>query len=141
MAKMISKHKIYVAGHRGLVGSAIVESLQKKGYSNILTRTRNELNLLDQEAVVKFFSKEKPDIVFIAAAKVGGIHANNTYRFDFIYENLQIQNHIISSAHKYNTKRLVFLGSSCIYPRNAPQPMKETDLLTGPLELTNRPYA
>lgn len=140
---MTLKHsdKIFVAGHRGLVGSAIVEVLEKRGYKNIITRTRDELNLLDTAAVDQFYAAEKPDFVFVAAAKVGGILANNTYRADFIWENLQIQNNLIWGAHKADVRQLVFLGSSCIYPKEAPQPMPETCLLTGPLEYTNRPYA
>ncbi len=138
---MTSRDRVFVAGHRGLVGQALVKKLREKGYENILTRSREELDLLDQKAVEAFFAKEKPDVVFLAAAKVGGIFANNTYRADFIYQNLQIQNHVIYSAHLFGVRRLVFLGSSCIYPRNAPQPMKESDLLTGELEITNRPYA
>ena len=133
--------KIYVAGHRGLVGSAIVESLRARGYEKIITRPRSELDLLDAVAVQRFYAEEKPDVVFVAAAKVGGIHANNVYRADFIYENLVIQNNVIWNAHQSDVHRLVFLGSSCIYPRNAPQPMPETCLLTGELEYTNRPYA
>jgi len=133
--------KIFVAGHRGLVGNALVEVLEQKGYKNIITRTRQELDLCNQAAVDGFYEEVKPDVVFMAAAKVGGIHANNTYRADFIGENLQIQNNVIWGAHKANVRRLVFLGSSCIYPRNCPQPMKEEYLLTGELEYTNRPYA
>ena len=133
--------KIYVAGHRGLVGSAIVESLKARGYEKIITRTRRELDLLDAVAVQRFYAEEKPDVVFVAAAKVGGIHANNVYRAEFIYENLVIQNNVIWNAHLSGVHRLVFLGSSCIYPRNASQPMPETCLLTGELEYTNRPYA
>jgi len=133
--------KIFVAGHRGLVGSALVDVLEQKGYKNIVTRTRQELDLCNQAAVDAFYEDVKPDVVFMAAAKVGGIHANNTYRADFIGENLQIQNNVIWGAHKANVRRLVFLGSSCIYPRNCPQPMKEEYLLTGELEYTNRPYA
>ena len=133
--------KIFVAGHRGLVGSALVEVLEQKGYKNIITRTRQELDLCNQAAVDAFYEEVKPDVVFMAAAKVGGIHANNTYRADFIGENLQIQNNVIWGGHKANVRRLIFLGSSCIYPRNCPQPMKEEYLLTGELEYTNRPYA
>ncbi|MEY3901739.1 MAG: hypothetical protein RL189_1045 [Pseudomonadota bacterium] len=133
--------KIFVAGHRGLVGSALVEVLEQKGYKNIVTRTRQELDLCNQAAVDAFYDEAKPDVVFMAAAKVGGIHANNAYRADFIGENLQIQNNVIWGAHRANVRRLVFLGSSCIYPRNCPQPMKEEYLLTGELEYTNRPYA
>lgn len=133
--------KIYVAGHRGLVGSAILRHLQADGYSNLITRTFEELNLLDQAATAAFFAQEKPEYVFLAAAKVGGIVANNTFPADFIYQNLQIQNNIIFSALTHSVKKLLFLGSSCIYPKECPQPMKEEYLLTGPLEATNRPYA
>jgi GDP-L-fucose synthase len=133
--------KIYIAGHRGLVGNAIVRNLQAKGYTNIISRTHAELDLTNQQATADFFANEKPDYVFLAAAKVGGIHANNTYPADFIYDNLAIQNNIIHAAYKNNVKRLMFLGSSCIYPKQAPQPMPENCLLTGPLEPTNRPYA
>lgn len=133
--------KIYIAGHRGLVGNAIVRNLQAKGYTNIISRTHAELDLTNQQATADFFADEKPDYVFLAAAKVGGIHANNTYPAEFIYENLAIQNNIIHAAYKNNVKRLMFLGSSCIYPKQAPQPMPENCLLTGPLESTNRPYA
>jgi len=138
----INKHaKIYIAGHRGMVGSAIVRRLQHGGYANLITRTRQELDLLDQRAVFEFLQAEKPDYIFLAAAKVGGIHANNTYRADFIYENLTIQNNIIHGALKAGINDLCFLGSSCIYPRDCPQPIKEEYLLTGPLEQTNEPYA
>ncbi|MDP2881238.1 MAG: GDP-L-fucose synthase [Azonexus sp.] len=133
--------KIYVAGHRGMVGSAIARNLQAKGYTNIVTRTHQELDLINQAAVESFFEQEKPDYVFLAAAKVGGIIANNTYPAQFIRENLAIQTNIIHAAYVNNVKRLMFLGSSCIYPRMAPQPMSEECLLTGPLEPTNRPYA
>lgn len=133
--------KIYVAGHRGMVGSAIVRNLQAKGYTNIVTRTHQELDLINQAAVDLFFAQEKPEYVFLAAAKVGGIIANNTYPAQFIRENLAIQTNIIHAAYVNNVKRLMFLGSSCIYPRMAPQPMSEDCLLTGPLEPTNRPYA
>ena len=133
--------KIYIAGHRGLVGNAIVRNLQAKGYTNNVTRTHAELDLVNQQATADFFAQEKPDYVFLAAAKVGGIHANNTYPAEFIHDNLVIQNNIIHSAYKNNAKRLMFLGSSCIYPKQAPQPMSENCLLTGPLESTNRPYA
>ncbi len=133
--------KIYVAGHRGMVGSAIVRNLQAKGYTNIVTRTHQELDLINQAAVDSFFAQEKPDYVFLAAAKVGGIVANNTYPAQFIRENLAIQTNIIHAAYVNDVKRLMFLGSSCIYPRMAPQPMSEECLLTGPLEPTNRPYA
>jgi GDP-L-fucose synthase len=133
--------KIYVAGHRGMVGSALVRNLQFKGYNNIITRTRSELNLLEQQAVHDFLKAEKPDYIFLAAAKVGGIHANNTYRADFIYENLVVETNVINGAHKAGISRLCFLGSSCIYPRDCPQPIKEEYLLSGPLEQTNEPYA
>lgn len=133
--------KIYVAGHRGMVGSAIVRNLQAKGYANIVTRTHAELDLINQVAVDRFFEQEKPDYVFLAAAKVGGIIANNTYPAQFIRENLAIQTNIIHAAYENQAKRLMFLGSSCIYPKMAPQPMTENCLLTGPLEPTNRPYA
>lgn len=133
--------KIYVAGHRGLVGSAIVKNLETKGYSNIFTRTHKELDLLDTEAVINFFKTTKPEYVILAAAKVGGIIANNTYRGEFIYENLMIQNNVIHQSYKYGVKKLLFLGSTCIYPKNCPQPMKEEYLLTDTLEYTNEPYA
>ncbi len=133
--------KIYVAGHRGLVGSALVRNLQAKGYSNLLLRTHAELDLTDQKAVEAFFSEHKPEYVFLAAAKVGGIHANNTYPAEFIRDNLAIQTNVIHASYLNNVKRLLFLGSSCIYPKLAPQPLKEEYLLTGPLEETNRPYA
>ena len=133
--------KIYIAGHNGLVGSAIMRQLKNKGYSNIITKELNELNLINQTATAEFFQKEKPDYVILAAAKVGGIVANNTYRGDFIYQNLQIQNNVIHFSYVYNVKKLLFLGSSCIYPKNAPQPLKEEYLLTSELEYTNEPYA
>ena len=133
--------RIYVAGHRGLVGSAIVRCLRQKGFDNILTRTHSELDLKDQRAVMAFFRDERPEYVFLAAAKVGGIYANNTYPADFIYDNLMIEANVIHSAFLYGVKRLLFLGSSCIYPKFAPQPMKEEVLLTGKLEPTNEPYA
>lgn len=133
--------KIFVAGHNGLVGSAIVRQLQKAGFHNLVCRTRQECDLLNQSAVDSLFETEKPDYVFLAAAKVGGIHANNTYPGQFIYENLMIQNHVIHASYQHHVKRLLFLGSSCIYPKHCQQPMKETDLLTGELEPTNRPYA
>jgi GDP-L-fucose synthase len=133
--------KIYVAGHRGLVGSAIVKILQAKGYENLILKTHNELDLLDQQAVADFFEKEKLEYVILAAAKVGGIVANNTYRADFIYENLQIQNNIIHQSYLNGVNKLLFLGSTCIYPKNAPQPMPEDCLLTDTLEYTNEPYA
>jgi len=133
--------KVYIAGHRGMVGSAISRKLQKEGYNNIITRVSSELDLRDQPAVADFFAKEKPEYVFLAAAKVGGIVANNTYRAEFLYDNLQIQNNIINSSYLNGVKKLMFLGSSCIYPKMAPQPLKEDYLLTGPLEETNEPYA
>ena len=133
--------KIYIAGHRGLVGSALMRNLRNKGYTNFLTRTHAELDLTEQAAVEAFFSAEKPDYIFLAAAKVGGIHANNEYPAEFIRDNLAIQTNIIHTAYKNQVKRLMFLGSSCIYPKRAHQPMKEEHLLTGELEPTNRPYA
>ncbi|MDR2269891.1 MAG: GDP-L-fucose synthase [Sphingobacterium sp.] len=133
--------KIYVAGHRGMVGSAIYRKLIELGYNNIVTRTSQELDLRNQQAVVDFFNTEKPDYVFLAAAKVGGIMANNTYRADFIYENMAIQNNVIKSSYDNNVNKLMFLGSSCIYPKMAPQPLNEDLLLTGTLEPTNEPYA
>lgn len=138
---MIKTSKIYVAGHRGLVGSAILKNLISKGFSNIVTRTHAELDLTNQQAVADFFAQEKPEYVFLAAAKVGGIVANNTYRADFIYENLAIQNNVIHQSYVHGVKKLLFLGSTCIYPKNAPQPMKEEYLLTSELEYTNEPYA
>ncbi len=133
--------KIYVAGHRGLVGSAIIRRLRAKGYNEIVTRTHTELDLTNQQAVNDFFSAERPDYVFLAAAKVGGIAANNTYPADFIYQNLAIQTNIIHQSCQAGVERLLFLGSSCIYPKECPQPMREEYLLSGPLEPTNRPYA
>ncbi|MGZ3883857.1 MAG: GDP-L-fucose synthase [Bacteroidia bacterium] len=133
--------KIYIAGHRGMVGSAIMRNLQKKGFSNFVTRTSPELDLRNQQAVSAFFEAEQPDYVFLAAAKVGGIQANNVYRADFIYENLMIQNNVVHSAYVNKVKKLMFLGSSCIYPKLAPQPLKEEYLLSGYLEDTNEPYA
>jgi GDP-L-fucose synthase len=133
--------KIYVAGHRGMVGSAIVRKLQKEGYTNIVTRTSKELDLRDQAAVNAFFAQEKPDVVVLAAAKVGGIHANNVYRAEFLYDNLMIECNVIHASHMNGVDRLLFLGSSCIYPKLAPQPLKEESLLTGLLEQTNEPYA
>ena len=133
--------KIFVAGHRGMVGSAIVRRLQAAGYANVITRSRSELNLLDQAAVHAFLAEQKPDYLFIAAAKVGGIQANNTYRADFLYQNLVIEANLIHGAHLAGTQALMFLGSSCIYPKLAPQPLSEDCLLTGPLEPTNEPYA
>ncbi len=138
---MNTNSKIYIAGHRGLVGSAILRRLKSEGYSNFLLMTHKELDLEIQKDVVDFFEREKPEYVFLAAAKVGGIYANNTYPADFIYNNLLIQVNIINAAHKFGIKKLLFLGSSCIYPKFAPQPMKEEYLLTGALEPTNEPYA
>lgn len=133
--------KIFVTGHKGMVGSAIVRNLKAKGHTNILTRTRAELDLLDQKAVLMYLKSEQPAYIFIAAAKVGGIQANNVYRADFIYQNLMIAANLIHGAHEANIQRLCFLGSSCIYPRDCPQPIKEEYLLTGALEQTNEPYA
>jgi len=133
--------KIFIAGHRGLVGSALVRQMQHEGYDNLLLRSHSELELTHQDNVFNFFAKEKPDYVFLAAAKVGGIHANNTYRGDFIYQNLIVQSNVIEAARRAGTKRLLFLGSSCIYPKHCPQPMQEEYLLTGQLEPTNEPYA
>ncbi|RTY83470.1 GDP-L-fucose synthase [Flavobacterium sp. LS1P28] len=138
---MNKQDKIYIAGHRGMVGSAILRALQAKGFTNFLLRTSAELDLRNQQAVAEFFAAEKPDYVFLAAAKVGGIVANNTFRADFIYENLMIQNNVIHQAYVNKVKKLMFLGSSCIYPKLAPQPLKEDYLLTGLLEPTNEPYA
>ncbi len=138
---MEKKSKIYVAGHRGMVGSAVVRRLQKEGFENLVLRTSKELDLRNQQAVEGFFALEKPDYVFLAAAKVGGILANNTYRAEFIYDNLMIQNNVIHQAWKNEVTKLMFLGSSCIYPKMAPQPLKEEYLLTGLLEPTNEPYA
>jgi hypothetical protein len=138
----MEKHaKIYVAGHNGLVGSAIWKNLLQKGYTNLIGRSSSELDLRNTQAVAEFFAKEQPEYVFLAAAKVGGIMANNTYRADFIYENLMIQNNVIHEAYKNKVKKLLFLGSTCIYPKEAPQPMPEDCLLTSPLEYTNEPYA
>ncbi|CAG1003760.1 GDP-L-fucose synthase [Methylophilaceae bacterium] len=141
MNMMQHDSKIYVAGHRGLVGSALVRQLNAKGYNNLVIRTHAELDLTDQCAVRDFFAQEKPEYVFLAAARVGGIHANNTYPAEFIHQNLAIQTNVIHESWRNGVKRLLFLGSSCIYPRDCPQPMKEDYLLTGPLEPTNRPYA
>lgn len=138
---MNKNSKIYVAGHRGLVGSAIWKNLQHKGYANLIGKTSSELDLMEGVKVAQFFEEEKPEYVFLAAAHVGGIVANNVYRADFIYKNLQIQNNVISESYRHNVKKLLFLGSSCIYPKEAPQPMKEEVLLTAPLEYTNEPYA
>jgi len=139
--KMNKSDKIYVAGHRGLVGSAIVRSLEAKGYQNVIGRTHKELDLLSQQAVRDFFEAERPDVVVLAAAKVGGINANNTAPADFVYDNLQIQCNVIKCCHDYKVKKLLFLGSTCIYPKMAPQPIPEDALLTGPLEETNEAYA
>ena len=141
MSSINKSSKIFVAGHRGLVGSAIVRNLEQKGYSNIVTRTRNELDLRSQADVSSFFEEQKPDCVILAAAKVGGILANDTYPADFISDNIAIQTNVIRAAHEFSTGKLIFLGSSCIYPKLAPQPLKEEYLLTGPLEPTNEWYA
>ena len=133
--------KIYIAGHLGLVGSALLRCLQNQGYGNLLYRKRTELDLTQQAEVNAFFAQERPDHVFLAAAMVGGIHANNSYRGDFIYRNLMLQSNVIHAAYQHGVKRLLFLGSSCVYPRDCPQPIKEEYLLTGPLEATNEPYA
>ena len=133
--------KIYIAGHRGMVGSAIVRKLETEGYTDLVYRQSSELNLTNQVEVKSFFESERPEYVFLAAAKVGGIHANNVYRGQFLYENLMIESNVIHSAYEYGVKKLLFLGSSCIYPKLAEQPIKEESLLTGPLELTNEPYA
>ena len=139
---MLDKNaKIYVAGHRGLVGSAIWKNLQDKGYTNLIGKTHKEVDLLDAVAVRRFFDEEQPEYVFLAAAFVGGIMANSIYRADFIYKNLQIQQNVIGESFRHNVKKLLFLGSTCIYPRDAEQPMKEEVLLTSPLEYTNEPYA
>lgn len=138
---MNNSAKIFVTGHRGMVGSAIVRRLQALGFDNVLTRGREDLDLLSQSAVTEFLLRERPDYVFIAAAKVGGIQANNNYRADFLYQNLMIEANLIHGAHLADVQRLMFLGSSCIYPRDCPQPIKEDYLLTGPLEQTNEPYA
>lgn len=138
---MDQNDKIFVTGHRGMVGSALVRHLQQSGYQNVITRSRQELDLLNQQAVHDFLREEKPDYLFIAAAKVGGIQANNVYRADFIYQNLMIEANLIHGAHLAGVQKLMFLGSSCIYPKMAPQPMSEDALLTGPLEPTNEPYA
>ncbi|MCC5930612.1 MAG: GDP-L-fucose synthase [Cyclobacteriaceae bacterium] len=138
---MNKEAKIFVAGHRGMVGSAICRKLQKEGYNNLVTRGSGELDLRHQQSVIDFFKEEKPDYVFLAAAKVGGIQANNIYRAEFLYDNLMIQNNVIHQAYAHGVKKLMFLGSSCIYPKMAPQPLKEEYLLTGLLESTNEPYA
>lgn len=141
MSTIDKKDKIYVAGHRGLVGSAIVRSLERQGYKNVIGKTHKELDLTNQMDVRDFFSEERPDVVILAAAKVGGINANRTAPADFAYENMMIQCNVIKAAHDYHVKKLLFLGSTCIYPKMAPQPMKEDALLTGPLEVTNEAYA
>ena len=141
LEKMNKQDKIYIAGHRGMVGSAILRNLEAAGYTNFVLRTSSELDLRNQQAVADFFEAEKPDYVFLAAAKVGGIIANNTFRADFIYENMMIQSNVIHQAFVHQVKKLLFLGSSCIYPKMAPQPLKEDYLLTGLLEPTNEPYA
>ena len=141
MNQRMNEAKIYVAGYRGMVGSALVRGLRAKGYQNILTPDRSELDLLDQHAVFTYLAAMRPDYIFVAAAKVGGIQANNTYRADFIYQNLAIETNLIHGAHLAGVQRLMFLGSSCIYPRDCAQPIKEEYLLTGPLEPTNEPYA
>lgn len=141
MAQLSKNAKIYIAGHRGMVGSAIYRNLEQKGFSNLVTRTSTDLDLRNQNAVAEFFDSESPEYVILAAAKVGGILANNTYRADFLYENMMIQNNVIHQSHLKNVQKLLFLGSSCIYPKLAPQPLKEEFLLTGLLEPTNEPYA
>lgn len=141
MKGMNKQDKIFVAGHRGMVGSAIVRKLQREGFENIITRASSELDLMNQSAVMDFFENEKPKFVFLAAAKVGGIHANNTYRAEFLYNNLMIEANVIHAAHIHQVEKLLFLGSSCIYPKMAPQPLTEDSLLTGELEPTNEPYA
>ena len=138
---MNKQDKIYIAGHRGMVGSAIVRKLQAEGFENIITRSSAELDLMNQAAVMDFFSNEKPQFVFLAAAKVGGIHANNTFRAEFLYNNLMIEVNVIHASHVHQVQKLLFLGSSCIYPKMAPQPLTENALLTGELEPTNEPYA
>ena len=133
--------KIYVAGHRGMVGAALMRRLQHEGYTNLLTRTSAELDLRDQAAVARFFEEEEPEYVLLAAARVGGIHANNTYRADFLFDNLMIEANVLNQSYRHGVRKLLYLGSSCIYPRLAPQPLREDYLLTGPLEPTNEPYA
>ena len=141
MKYMTPDDRVFIAGHRGLIGSALTETLQDKGYKNLILKNRAEVDLLDSRSVEQFFAEYRPDVVIHAAAKVGGIHANNTCRADFIYENFQLETNVIWAAHKHHVRRLIFLGSSCIYPREVPQPMSETCLLTWPLEMTNRPNA
>jgi len=138
---MDKQARIFVAGHRGMVGSALVRKLQQNGYTRLILRTKEELDLRDQQAVKQFFEETKPEYVFLAAARVGGIHANNTYRAEFLYDNLMIEANVIHQSYVHGVKKLLFLGSSCIYPKHAPQPLKESYLLTGPLEPTNEPYA
>jgi GDP-L-fucose synthase len=138
---MQKEAKIYVAGHRGMVGSALVRRLNQEGFTNLVTRTSSELDLRNQQAVAEFFVQEKPDYVILAAAKVGGIQANNIYRAEFLYDNLMIESNVIHQAYLNGVQKLLFLGSSCIYPKLAPQPLKEDALLTGELESTNEPYA
>lgn len=133
--------KIYVAGHRGMVGSSFMRLLKQQGYTNLVTRTSSELDLRDQAAVVRFFRQQKPDYVLLAAAKVGGIHANNTYRADFLYDNLMIEGNVLDQSYRHGVRKLLYLGSSCIYPKLAPQPIREEYMMTGPLESTNEPYA
>ncbi|GAA3964978.1 GDP-L-fucose synthase [Hymenobacter antarcticus] len=133
--------KIYVAGHRGMVGSAFMRLLGRLGYTNLITRTSAELDLRDQAAVARFFAREKPEYVLLAAAKVGGIHANNTYRADFLYDNLMIEGNVLDQSYRHGVRKLLYLGSSCIYPKQAPQPIREDYMMTGPLEATNEPYA
>jgi GDP-L-fucose synthase len=138
---MDKQARIFVAGHRGMVGSALVRKLQQNGYTRLILRTKEELDLRDQQAVKQFFEETKPEYVFLAAARVGGIHTNNTYRAEFLYDNLMIEANVIHQSYVHGVKKLLFLGSSCIYPKHAPQPLKESYLLTGPLEPTNEPYA
>lgn len=133
--------KIYVAGHRGMVGSSFMRLLKQQGYTNLVTRTSSELDLRDQAAVARFFRQQKPDYVLLAAAKVGGIHANNTYRADFLYDNLMIEGNVLDQSYRHGVRKLLYLGSSCIYPKLAPQPIREEYMMTGPLESTNEPYA
>jgi GDP-L-fucose synthase len=141
MSSQPSSASIYIAGHRGMVGAALVRALERAGHTNLITRTHAELDLTDQTAVETFFAEQRPTQVYLAAAKVGGIHANDTYPAEFLYQNLLIEANVIQAARRHGVERLLFLGSSCIYPRLAPQPMPETALLTGPLEPTNEPYA
>lgn len=138
---MEKNSKIYVAGHKGMVGSTIVRKLQQEGYNQLILKTKDELDLRDQQSVIRFFDETRPEYVFLAAARVGGIYANNTFRAEFLYDNLMIQSNVIHQSYVFGVKKLLFLGSSCIYPKNAPQPLKESYLLTGSLEYTNEPYA